>query len=224
VLVEKPLAQTAAAAARLVAIAQRTGTPLLTAYQLPHAPGLAAFIARAAGPLRVVRRVPHGASESLDSWGGDGVRDVLEHLLSIVVAARVDHEAPLRVTSASFAGSSAPTRIALRIEGAVEADVVLELRAPQDELLVARSEDAWLRQGASIRVGGREIERSVSDVGGLLDAAARLVTAPRERDGLGADGLAILSLAEAAIDALAVAGAPFKRNSAPRRVASRPIE
>lgn len=224
VLVEKPLAPTVAAAARLVEVARRTGTRLLTAYQLPHAPGLSAFLARSEGPLRVVRRVPYGAPEALDAWSRDGLRDVLEHLLSVVVAARGRSELPLGVASASFAGTSAPTRIAVRVAGAVEADVVLELGAPLDELLVARADDVWRRQGATIRVGGRELERSASDVGALLAAAARVVTASLEHEAACVDGLAVLSLAEASVDALAAAGAPFARAGAPRRVASRPIE
>jgi hypothetical protein len=133
-------------------------------------------------------------------------------------------------------GDSAPEYVRLELRyGAAPAEVVLDFAAAAEEDVVSRedldrsgSAQVWRRQGRAVSIssgaGVRAVEAQGNDIQCMLanfrDVVLGKVPPPTTLQA----ALEVMQTTRRVIDALAGAGAPFERPTAPRHVASRALQ
>ncbi|MEZ4399501.1 MAG: radical SAM protein [Kofleriaceae bacterium] len=223
VLIEKPMAGSIAEAAALAVQAAEAGALLMPAHNLRFAPGLAQALAAASGrPLAVARHTAARSVEALHAWHRAPLFEGLYHLM---VLAHVHGGDQLAVGDAAWSGDDRPgwIRIALASPGGA-VDVTWSLTAPTDALAVTAPGVAWRRAGPLHELVIDGVVQPVEPAGGelarMLIAFHRAVRTGGPTPVPATDGAAVMALTTAACDALAAAGAPLTRSTAPRHAAS----
>ncbi len=224
VLIEKPLAGTIAEAEALIAAAAARGVVLMPAHNDRFAPGLDHALAAARGrALTIVRLTDRRSPAALHAWHRAPVFEGLYHL---AVVAHAHAGAATRVDAAEWSGDDRPTTLRVRFvgDGGATVQVSWTLTAAVDALIVRASGVDWRRDGRvpaltidgatrPLAKGGGELERMLR---GFHRAVRDRTPPPIAAD----DGAVVMRLTLAAVDALAAAGAPLARATAPRHVAS----
>jgi hypothetical protein len=158
----------------------------------------------------------------------------LYHVLAIVGAAAGSGAG--EVVDVSFRGDGAPAYVRLDLRyGAVPAEVVLDFAAAAEEDLLSRrdldssdSEHVWHRQGRAVTITNagtvRAVETQGNDIQGMLANFRDVVLGKAQPVTTLEAALAVMQTARAVIEALSAGGAPFERPTAPRHVASRPLQ
>ncbi len=230
VLVEKPLTRTEAEAEALLADVARGGSVVMPAHAVLHASGLEQLWSSAPHTSVVlVRRTPRHSPDAPTAWGRGALSETLYHLL--VMTGRACGGGVAEVAHAQSGGDSAPERVVLNLRyPRGEAELRLDFRAAQDELMLATTdaqghERLWHRTGGAIVAGPREaprpVEREGSDSERMLARFRDVVLGRAAPSATVADALDVMRTVRAAIAALEAAGAPFDRASAPVHVATR---
>lgn len=224
VLVEKPPAASIADAEAMVARAAAAGVTLMPAHNLRFAPGLADALAAAHGrALTILRLVDRASPAALHAWHRAPLFEGLYHLLAVAHAHGGD---ATRVVGAHSHGAARPqvVRVELRGEADVAIAVVWHLDAAVDALIVGADGAHWRRDGQLPRltIGGaaQPVEPEGGELVRMLRGFHGAVTAGAPPPIAAGDGVAIMRLTAAAIDALIAAGAPVERSTAPRHAAS----
>ena len=224
VLVEKPPAASIADAEGMVARAAAAGVALMPAHNLRFAPGLAEALAAAHGrALTILRLVDRASPAALHAWHRAPLFEGLYHLLALAHAHGGD---ATRVVAASAQGAERPQviRVELRGDADVAIAVVWNLGAAVDALVVGADGAHWRRDGQLPRLTIGGAPQPVAPEGGELVRMLRgfhgAVAAGAPPPIPAADGVAVMCLTAAAIDALVAAGAPIERSTAPRHAAS----
>lgn len=218
-LIEKPLAGTLDDADALVAAAAAAGVPLMVGHNDRFALGLAEAVAAAAGRSLAIART--SAPHALAAWHRPPLFEALYHLIVIALAHGVE-----RVVAARWRGDDRPRWLRLELAGPRGSTTVTwTLAGVADALHVAAPGVRWRRDG---RVPSLELDgapRPLARTGGELEVMLRgfaetVRTGTVPSGASGDDGLAAMRLTAAAVDALAAAGAPLTRATAPRHAAT----
>ena len=187
-------------------------------------PGLDQALAAARGrALLVTRLTDRRSPAALHAWHRAPVFEGLYHL---AVLAHAHLGAAARLDAVEWSGDDRPSWIRVRCAGAdgASVQVVWTLTAAVDALIVAAPGVHWRRDGRHPTLTIDGAPRPVARDGGELERMLRgFHRAVRDRGPApvaAADGAAVMGLTVAAVDALAAAGAPLARATAPRHVAS----
>ena len=222
VLVEKPVAGTLAETDALLARAAAAGVLLMPAHNDHFAPGLAMALDAARGRTLTVQRLSDRRGPSaLQAWHRAPVFEGLYHLAIIAHAHRCD-----RVLDAAWSGDDRPAWLRVRCAGpdGTLAQLGWTLTAAVDALIVAADRVHWRRDSRvpTLTIDSTPIE--VPPEGGelarMLTAFATALRTSAPPPIPAADAATVMRLTIAAVDALAAAGAPLARASAPRHAAS----
>ncbi|MBX3024572.1 radical SAM protein [bacterium] len=233
VLLEKPPAPSEEQAAALQAAAAAAGSVVVMAHNAVHAPGLDRLLARplTAGTLSyVVRRTP-GSPDTMRTWNRSFLYETAYHLASVI--GRACGGGIGDVAQASYRGEGRPEylRLELRYGGAV-AELVLDFTAAVEEDTLARraadGELVWRRQGREVTLtdaaGAHPVERQGNDVERMLTNFRDVVLGAAAPAATLTEALDAMRTAGRIVAALAAAGAPFERATAPKHVASRALQ
>lgn len=225
-LVEKPVATSAADARALAEVAAAAGVRLLPAHNDAFAAGLDAFFDVASGTdLTIARVTPPDAPDAPPSWSRPGLYESLYHL---VVLAHQHAGADLAVDRVTYTGERRPERLRVELRGG-DGNLVItwDLTGRADTLTLSTATATWRRAGRDVTLdtgAGREpIERTGSDIESMLAAFRDAVRGDATPPVDPADGAEVMAITARIMDALDAAGAPFKRAASPRHAASRSL-
>jgi MoaA/NifB/PqqE/SkfB family radical SAM enzyme/predicted dehydrogenase len=232
VLLEKPIASSEQEARSLCEIAGAGGATVVPAHNTLHTPGLQEFLSASAGRTAVTYtwRRTRGSGDTMRTWNRSFLYESLHHLLAVVgrgVGGGVGE-----VIRASYRGEGAPESLRVELDyGGAPAEITIDFAAAADEdavslrdLDVPGTEREWRRSGreVTIREGAavRTVESRGSDAACMLANFRDVVLGTAPPATTLDDALDVMRTAAAAVDAIAAAGAPFERRTAPRHVAS----
>lgn len=206
VLCARPVAPRADELEALLALAT-PAAPLVVAHDPLHAPELAAMLEAArlgARGRRAHVELRPGIASSPRAFSRAALAPILEDALALAHRAA---GAPLAISAVRFRGDARPESIHLALGASDrELDVAIDLLAREPSIRV--------------RAGDHEaIATALDDAVGAAVASFRDLVLARSAPDLETP-LAIARSAEAALDALASAGAPFERASAPKHASS----
>lgn len=235
-LVEKPLASSEAEALELCAAVRAAGAVAVMAHNSMHAPGIDELLAPATAQVTasyLFRRTP-GSSDAMRTWSRSFLYETVYHLLAVV--GRVCGGGEGAVVKASYRGESHPELIRVQLRyGSSQVEVVLDFTSPVEEDTFTRGvagdpggERTWRRQGRDITIsdGGvlRAVERRGSDVQRMLENFRDVVLGSAQPVATVEDAPDIMRTALRVVEAIAAAGAPFERATAPKHVSSRGLQ
>ncbi len=239
VLVEKPLTPTIAEAEELREFATTKGARVVMAHNSLHAPGLGEMLADRiddAAATYLLRRTP-SSSDGMRTWSRSFLYETIYHVLAIT--GRACGGGIGEVTHASYRGEGRPEQLRMTVRyDKGTADVTLDYSAAvEEDLLTLRQkaqasdesrERTWRRQGPTITIadqtGVREVERRGNDVQRMLANFRDFVLGDAEPAATIDESIEIMRTAQNVVEAFAAAGAPFKRATAPKHVATRPAQ
>ncbi len=235
VLVEKPLTPTLEQAEALRDHAHATGARIVMAHNSLHAPGLDEMLA---APLDrpslsyTLRRTP-SSSDGMRTWSRAFLYETIYHVLAL--AGRVCGGGVGEIVQTTYRGEGRPEQVKMQLRyGEATAEITLDYTGTVEEDILSvresgsHDERTWRREGPRITIadrgGVREVERRGNDVQRMLanfrDFALGKAAAGATID----ESLDIMRTAGRAVEAFAAAGAPFKRATAPKHVATRPAQ
>lgn len=234
-LVEKPLASSVDQAESLCAAARAAGVQAVMAHNSLHAPGIDEVLAEklAHATASYVFRRTAGSGDAMRTWSRSFLYETVYHLLAVV--GRACGGGVGEVAKASYRGESRPELIRVQLRyGQSQAELVLDFTATVEEDAFSRgdpgiagSECTWRRQGRAITIsdaaGLRAVERRGSDVQRMLENFRDTVLGVAQPVATVFDAPDIMHTALRVVEAVAAAGAPFERPTAPKHVASRDL-
>lgn len=215
-LLEKPVAPTAARARAL--LEELPQAWIAVALQEASLPAIER-VRGAPGDVSIRWHTEASAPDAPKAWGYAPIFETLQHALALPVIARGPIEEVLGV---DFAGASRPERLGARWRGAGgEHELRLDFAAPEATLAVRFGEREWRRRGGGVLVDGRRVEVRRGEGARMLEAFTAAVLEGAPPIVSLAKGVAVLEATERLLEALEEAGAPLKRPTAPKHVASR---
>jgi predicted dehydrogenase len=232
VLVEKPLTPTLEDAEALRDHARAAGARVAMAHNSLYAPGLdEMFDALPDRPYLTytLRRTP-SSSDGMRTWSRSFLYETVYHVLALT--GRACGGGAGEVAQVSYIGEARPEQLRMRLRyGEATADITLDYTGAVEEDILSLRESAaaeertWRRQGPSITIaeGGaiREVERRGSDVQRMLASFRDFALGKVEAGATIDESIDIMRTAGRVVEAFDAAGAPFKRASAPKHVATR---
>jgi molybdenum cofactor biosynthesis enzyme MoaA/predicted dehydrogenase len=231
VLLEKPIADGEAEAIRLRDAARAAGAVVIPAHNSLHASGLGDFLVAPHGSAVVtyVCRRTAASQDAMRSWSRAFLYETVYHVLAVV--GRACGGGVGTVVHAAYRGDARPERLRVELRfGGCSAEVTLDFASAVEDDLLTRCEGnvggerTWRRQGRIITItdaaGVRPVEAAGNDVERML-ANFRDVVLGEAAPGASLDeAIDVMRTARRVVDAVAAAGAPFERPSAPKHVAS----
>ena len=233
VLLEKPITGSADRAAALRDAAAAAGVRVVPAHNTLYASGIDEILAlpfSRPATSYVVRRTPR-SGDALRTWNRSALFEMVYHLL--VVVGRGAGGGFGRVEKVGWRGDAAPESLRVELSyGDAKGEIALELAATAEEDVVARrdldaaqSEQVWRRQGRSLSItsaaGVRDVEARGNDAERMLENFRDTVLGTCEAGATLDEAIEVIQTAQAVVDAVEAAGAPFDRPDAPVHVASR---
>jgi predicted dehydrogenase len=235
VLLEKPVTTSVEQGMTLRDAARAGGVHVVPAHNSLHAAGIDELLALPLAPAAIayVWRRMASSGDTMRTWSRAFLFETIYHVL--VVVGRAGGGGVGTVTKVSWRGDAAPQYVRLELRyGDTPAEIVLDFAAPvEEDMLSRRSADAadaaptWRRQGRVTSIttasGTRPVEARGSDVECMLASFRDVVLGKAEPAATLDEALDVMRTAAAVVDAVAAAGAPFERASAPVHVASREL-
>ncbi len=235
VLVEKPLTPSLEEAEALRDYARAADARVAMAHNSLYAPGLDEMLAV---PLArpslsyTLRRTP-SSSDGMRTWSRAFLYETIYHVLALT--GRACGGGIGEVVQTSYRGEGRPEQLRMQLlYGESTADITLEYTGTVEEDILSlresgsRDERTWRRQGPSITIADgssvREVERRGNDVQRMLASFRDFSLGESAAVASIEESIDIMRTAGRVVEAFSDAGAPFKRATAPKHVATRPAQ